>query len=63
MSGFREAEGRSHQAKGPAPVQRRRQPVTVVVEDPVPLDPDHRRQALLYLAELLAPLFGADSSA
>lgn len=29
----------------------------------IALDAEHRRLALVYLTELLAPLFGADSSA
>lgn len=37
--------------------------VTLAPVEAVPLDAEHERLALLYLAELLAPLFGSDGSA
>ncbi len=37
--------------------------LTVAAVEAVPLDPEREALALLYLAELLAPLFGADAGA
>ncbi|MHB1929416.1 MAG: hypothetical protein ACYCUG_08370 [Acidimicrobiales bacterium] len=37
--------------------------VTLAPVEAVPLDAEHERLALVYLAELVAPLFGSDGSA
>jgi hypothetical protein len=37
--------------------------ITLAPVEAAPLDAEHERLALVYLAELLAPLFGSDGSA
>lgn len=51
-------EGHQRSARHPGAPE-----VTLAPVEAVPLDAEHERLALLYLAELLAPLFGSDGSA